>query len=63
MLPDSVYSYNRSVHHSIKTKPADVTLENEKRVWRTLYGSNRQTLLNYGPKSEIFCFTKTRQEK
>jgi hypothetical protein len=32
-----VYSYNHSVHHSIKTKPAEVTAENEKKVWHTLY--------------------------
>jgi transposase InsO family protein len=28
MLPDLVYSYNHSVHRSIKTKPAEVTTEN-----------------------------------
>ena len=33
VLPDLVHSYNHSVHHSIKMKPAD----NEKRVWHTLY--------------------------
>ena len=37
MLPDLVYSYNHSVHRSIKTKPADVTTEKEKQVWHTLY--------------------------
>ena len=37
MLPDLVYSYNHSVHRSIKTKPAEVTTENEKKVWHTLY--------------------------
>ena len=37
MLPDLVYSYNHSVHRSIKTKPADVTVNNEKKVWHTLY--------------------------
>ena len=37
MLPDLVYSYNHSVHRSIKTKPVDVTAENEKKVWHTLY--------------------------
>ena len=29
MLPDLVYSYNHSVHRSIKTKTVDVTVENE----------------------------------
>ena len=38
MLPDLVYSYNHSVHRSIKTKPVDVNVENEKKVWHTLYG-------------------------
>jgi hypothetical protein len=37
MLPHLVYSYNHSVHRSIKTKPADVTAENEKKVWHNLY--------------------------
>ena len=40
MLPDLVYSYNHSVHRSIKTTPADVTADNEKQVWRTLYDHN-----------------------
>ena len=37
MLPDLVYSYNHSVHRSIKRKPAEVTAENESKVWYTLY--------------------------
>ncbi|CAB4018765.1 uncharacterized transposon-derived [Paramuricea clavata] len=37
MLPDLVYSYNHSVRRSKKTKPAEVTAENEKKVWQTLY--------------------------
>jgi transposase InsO family protein len=40
MLPDLVHSYNHSVHRSIKTKPADVTVENEQKVWHTLYDSH-----------------------
>jgi hypothetical protein len=32
-------------------------LENEKQVWRTLYGSNRQTLLNYGPTAKYSQLT------
>ena len=40
MLPDLVYSYNHSVHRSIKTTPADVTADNEKQVWCTLYDHN-----------------------
>ena len=37
VLPDLVYSYNHSVHRSIKMKPAQVTADNEKQVWHTLY--------------------------
>ena len=33
ILPDLVYSYN----HSIKMKPADVTADNERQVWHTLF--------------------------
>ena len=39
-LPDLVYSYNHTAHRSIKRKPADVMMENEKQVWHTLYGDN-----------------------
>ena len=37
MLLDLVYSYNHTIHRSIKTKPADVTVDNEKQVRHTLY--------------------------
>ena len=37
MLPDVVYWYNHTIHRSIKKKPADVTVDNEKQVWHTLY--------------------------
>ena len=37
MLPDLVYSYNHTIHRSIKKKPAEVTIDNEKQVWHTLY--------------------------
>ena len=37
VLPDLVYSCNHSVHRSIKMKPAQVTADNEKQVWHTLY--------------------------
>jgi transposase InsO family protein len=37
MLPNLVYSYNHSIHRSIKVRPVDVTTENEKQVWHTLY--------------------------
>ena len=40
MLPDLVYSYNYTIHCSIKMKPADVTVDNEKQVWHTLYNDH-----------------------
>ena len=43
MLPDLVYSYNHSVHRSIKIKPANVTARNEKKVWHTLYDDHETT--------------------
>ena len=36
-LPGLVYSYNHSVHRSIKARPVDVTAENETKIWHTLY--------------------------
>ncbi len=42
MLQDLLYSYNHSVHHSIKTEPVSVTLENEKKVWHTLYSDHTE---------------------
>lgn len=33
-----VRSYNHTWHRSIKTEPASVNLENEQKVWHTLYG-------------------------
>ncbi len=32
MLQDLLHSYNHSAHRSIKTEPANVTVENEKKV-------------------------------
>ena len=37
MLPDLVYSYNHTIRRSIKKTPEDVTVDNEKQVWHTLY--------------------------
>ena len=42
MLQDLLYSYNHSVHRSIKTEPVSVTLENEKKVWHTLYSDRTE---------------------
>ena len=38
VLPDLVDSYNRSKHRSIQKKPINVTENNEREVWHTLYG-------------------------
>ena len=45
MLPDLVYSYNHSIHRSIKKKPAYVTADNEKQVWHTLYDDHDEVKL------------------
>ena len=37
VLPELVYSYNHSVHRSIKARPVDVTADNETKIWHTLY--------------------------
>ena len=47
MLPDLAYSYNNSVHRSIKTKSANVTVESEKKVWHTLYDDHKETDVKY----------------
>jgi hypothetical protein len=38
VLPTVVHAINHSYHRSIKCRPVDVTLENEKKIWETLYG-------------------------
>ena len=38
VLPELVKGYNASEHSSIKMAPKEVTLKNEKQVWKTLYG-------------------------
>ena len=38
VLQDLVDSYNKSKHRSIQKKPINVTQENEREVWHTLYG-------------------------
>ena len=43
MLPDLVYSYNHSVHRSIKTKPALVNVASENKVWHSLYDDSIDT--------------------
>ena len=42
VLPELVSAYNRSYHRSIKMRPVDVTLENQEKVWQTLYGSPKK---------------------
>lgn len=57
MLPDLVYSYNHSVHRSIKTKPADVTVENENKAWHTFYDDHK-AITNVKYKFKIGKFEK-----
>lgn len=40
-LPGLVHAINHSYHRSIKRRPVDVTVENEKEVWHTLYGKKK----------------------
>ena len=39
-LPKLVQAINQSFHRSIGRRPVDVTLENEREVWETLYGKS-----------------------
>ena len=43
VLQDLVRSYNLSVHSSIGMAPADVTDQNQKKVWEKLYGGHYPT--------------------
>ena len=47
MFSDLVYSYNHNRHSSIKTKPA---LENENRIWHTLYDVSTNNVKRKKPK-------------
>ena len=42
VLQDLVDSYNRSKHWSIQKKPINVTQNNEREVWHTLYGEREK---------------------
>ena len=42
VLQDLVDSYNRSKHRSIQKKPINVTQNNEREVWHTLYGEREK---------------------
>lgn len=37
ILPDLVYSYNRTYHTTIRCRPVDVTKNNSLRIWRRIY--------------------------
>ena len=50
MLSDLVYSYNHNRHSSIKTKPALVTIENENKIWHTLYDVSTNNVKRKKPK-------------
>ena len=57
VLPRLVWSYNHSVHRSIKMKPANVTWHNVQRVWHTLYdgmvGRRRVTVPKFQVGDEV----------
>lgn len=38
VIDELLHSYNHTWHRSIKTDPASVTLENQNKIWHTLYG-------------------------
>ena len=50
IMPDIVYSYNRTFHRSIGVKPIDVNHKNEKKVFNKLYSRSelRQPILKEG---------------
>ena len=43
VLDQLLYSYNHTYHSSIKRAPIEVTIDNEREVWNTLYGKMRNT--------------------
>ena len=53
MLPDLVYSYNHSLHRSIKMKPALVSKKNEDEVWHTLYDDTNSVVKPFKHKFRI----------
>lgn len=40
VLPDIVYTYNRSLHRSIQRPPIEVNAKNQEDVWQSLYGDS-----------------------
>ena len=46
VLSDLVYSYNHSVHRSIKTKPILVNVGNEDIIWHTLHNDVNTDVLH-----------------
>ena len=61
-LHDIVNAYNSTWHRSIKTKPINVTYENEREIFNNLYGfkSERAYLLRAKKSSEIIVGDKVR---
>ena len=53
VLQDLVDSYNKSKHRSIQKKPINVTQENEREVWHTLYGEREEKKKSVKYKFEI----------
>lgn len=46
VLDDLLYSYNHSVHSSIKMRPCDVNFNNIMTVWRNLYEKKKEKIKN-----------------
>ena len=53
VLQDLVDAYNQSKHRSIQKKPINVTQENEREVWHTLYGEREEKKKPVSYKFEI----------
>ena len=61
VLPDLVYSYNRSYHRSIQMAPADVTPDNEDAIRAELYPIQKKRL-NWNLKiGDNVCMTTQRR--
>ena len=63
VLDDLVKSYNNSFHNAIKTSPANVTRDNEKKIYKTLYGTIENENFNFrfklGDKVRITKYKRT----
>ena len=62
ILQDLLDSYNHSFHSSIEEKPVNVTVENQEKIWQTLYGDPEPIKEHTDLKNGDFVrISKTRQ--